>query len=131
MSLPYLQQDSSGIISKDVLVLGTVTPNGRIRFVEEGQVPQRVVWTLDFVSAPRHIRDIEASASPKYPSGIGIYVPGRISLGKTAELCGIYYEEIIQESKRRGLHLNFGPETPEEADQELESIRRHIRRSSC
>ena len=77
---------------------------------------------------PRIFGDIAPSVSPKYPYGIEIYTPGRISLGKTAELCGLYYDEIIEEINRRGLHLDFGPPTPEQANLELESIRRHMRK---
>lgn len=131
MSLANSQQNSSGKLFKDGFVPGTVSPNGKILPPEEGQVPKHGIWQIGFVSTTsRKFEDIAPTVSPKYPYGIGIYVPGRISLGKTAELCGLYYNEIIEEIRSRGFHLDFGPRTPEEAELELESIRRHMRRKS-
>lgn len=131
MSLAKLQQNSSGKLSIREFVIGTSSPNGKPLFVGMGQVPKHGNWRISFApTVPSKFEDIAPTASPKYPYGIEIYAPGRISLGKTAELCGLYYDEIIAEIKRRGLHLDFGPRTPEEAERELESIRRHMRRRS-
>jgi len=129
MSLADLQQKPSGELSRDKIVPATVNPNGRLLFAEQPHVPKRFDWRVGFISTPRRkFEDVAQSASPKYPYGIGIYTPGRISLGKTAELCGLYYDEIIEEIKRRGLQFDFGPRTPDEAELELESVRRHMRR---
>jgi len=131
MNVVISQQDSSGKLFKQSLVPGTVSPNGRMLLAEEGQVSKHGIWEEIFVSTTsRKFEDIAPTVSPKYPYDIGIYAPGRISLGKIAELWGLHYEEMIEAIKRRGLHLDFGPRTPEEADLELESIRKHMRRKS-
>jgi len=129
MSFDVPDQGSSGKLFDERLLSGTSSPNGKIWFLEKSQVPRLANWRVKFGSPlPRRLQDIRLTASPQYPYGIEIYSPGRISLGKTAELCGLHYDEIIEEIKRRGLHFNFGPRSLEEAKLELESVRRHIRK---
>jgi len=111
----------------------TVNPNGKLRLIEKNNVPRiqtnlaQAVWQVEPVTPMRKYQESLLSVTPKYPHEIDIYSPGRISLGQTAELCGLFYDEIIQEMKSRGLYLDFGPETLEEAERDLATIRRHLR----
>lgn len=131
MSFIKLQQSSSGKLSLHKFVGGTANPNGKAFFLGMGQIPKHGNWGMSFTpTIHSKFKDIAPTASPKYPHKIEIYAPGRISLGKTAELCSLYYDEIITEIRSRGLYLDFGPRTPEEAERELGSIRRHMRRRS-
>jgi hypothetical protein len=129
VSILGLKQDYSGKHSKMKWIAGSQSPNGKMHFMEASRMPAFRSWQLEIgPTPPLRIEGREPTASPKYPFGIDIYSPGRISLGKTAELCGLYYDEIVDEMQRRGLHFHFGPRTLSEAEQELESIRRHMRR---
>lgn len=85
------------------------------------------IVTTPFVSTTG-FRIRTSSASSKSIDGIQFYKPGYVSLGRIAEICGLYYDETIREIANRGLHLDFGPESIEEARQEIESLRRHMRR---
>lgn len=81
-------------------------------------------------SVPREFVLSRASASSRIPDGLEFYEPGRISLGRLAELCGLYYDEVIEKLTQYGKELKFGPETVEEAEKELKLIDQHMKKES-
>jgi len=48
-----------------------------------------------------------------------------ISLGKIAESLGLYYEELLEKLITQRILLNFGPSNLEEAEKELEVLRKY------
>ena len=48
-----------------------------------------------------------------------------ISLGKIAESLGLHYEELLEKLITQRLPLNFGPSSLEEAEKELEVLRKY------
>jgi len=48
-----------------------------------------------------------------------------VSLGKIAESLGLYYEELLEKLITQGIPLNFGPSNLEEAEKELEVLRKY------
>lgn len=119
-------------------------PNGAIKIgLEAGQLPDFIVHRTVlpspevglFVGIFEPSLDEEEqlefpqTSSKPYPQGVEFFSSGRISLGKTAELCGKYFDEIVEEIVSRGLPFHFGPSSLEEAEEEVQIIRRHIRRS--
>jgi len=57
---------------------------------------------------------------------IDLYISGKISLGKAAEIAGISYDDFINELRKRGIRLIVGPESPKEEDRELKEARRFV-----
>lgn len=89
-------------------------PNGKIIVDQEfGQMPI-ISWGLLRFSLESEELITVFKPSPPQSSSKPIlntlhYTQGEISLGKTAEMCGMYYDEIVEELIDRGLKLNFGP----------------------
>lgn len=54
------------------------------------------------------------------------YQAGGISLGKAANLAGVSFEQMREILLNRGVELQLGPETPEEAQAEIEALRSHV-----
>jgi len=48
-----------------------------------------------------------------------------ISLGKIAESVGLHYEELLERLITQRIPLNFGPSNLEEAEKELEVLRKY------
>jgi len=53
----------------------------------------------------------------------------RISLGRAAELAGLPYTEMLEELRKRGVQLQFGPQTVEEAEEELSAFRKWLKKA--
>ncbi|WP_219857130.1 UPF0175 family protein [Candidatus Hakubella thermalkaliphila] len=53
-----------------------------------------------------------------------------ISLGKAANLAGVSFEQMKEVLRSRGIQLRLGPETREEALEEVATLRRHLRGQS-
>lgn len=68
------------------------------------------------VSGP-HSRRIENAAER--------YKEGRISLGRAAEISNIPYREMIEELKNRDIKIRFGPKSIEEAEKDIDMIRKN------
>lgn len=49
-----------------------------------------------------------------------------ISLGKAANLAGVSFEQMKEILQNRGIELRLGPETREEALEEVATLRRHL-----
>ena len=58
----------------------------------------------------------------------GLYKEGKISLGKAAELCGLYYDELLEELKKRKLPLLLGARKLEEARKEDVALEKYLRK---
>lgn len=75
---------------------------------------------------------VAQSASKKdieeFDKAFELYKQERISLGKAAELCGLYYDEMLAEIKKRELNFFFGPRTLEEAKKAEEVIDKYMRK---
>jgi predicted HTH domain antitoxin len=54
------------------------------------------------------------------------YQMGTISLGKAANLAGVSFEQMREVLLNRGITLHLGPETREEANAELTTLRSHL-----
>jgi predicted HTH domain antitoxin len=50
---------------------------------------------------------------------------GKISSGKMAELLGLRYDELLEKLITQGIPLNFGPSNLEEAEKEIEVLRKY------
>ena len=68
----------------------------------------------------------DVSARMRLSLAIDLYISGKVSLGKAAEIAGIPYDDFIDELRKRGIRLIVGPESPEEADKELKEAKRFI-----
>ena len=88
-------------------------------YVEVPSELMDVLGVRDVKSLERHFRLLLA---------LDLYMSGKISLGKAAELAGISYDEFWDELRRRGLKLRVGPKTIEEAEREYEAVREHARK---
>ena len=54
------------------------------------------------------------------------YQTEEISLGKAANLAGVSFEQMKEILRSRGIQLRLGPETQEEALEEVAALRRHL-----
>ena len=54
-----------------------------------------------------------------------LFKQGKISSGKMAELLGLHYEELLEKLITQRIPLNFGPSNLEEAEKELEVLRKY------
>jgi len=52
---------------------------------------------------------------------------GKISLGRMAELLGLYYSELLEKLITQRIPLNFGPSNLEEAEKEIEILRKYLK----
>lgn len=57
---------------------------------------------------------------------IELYIDGKVSLGKAAELAGTPYDEFYGFIKERGHRIRIGPKTPEEAEKEYEAVKERL-----
>jgi predicted HTH domain antitoxin len=130
MNLTTLQESSGKPLISNI-INGSSSPNGRIIFFDrESLRPKSYSWRVLVASPSNKILDyVKPTISPESLNKIKIYSPGKISLGKTAELCGLFFEEMVEEIKSRGLHFDFGPSAVSEAEEELMLIRKHIRKA--
>lgn len=58
---------------------------------------------------------------------VGLYSKGEISLGKSAELAGVSYEDMRQILKARGIGIKIGPESVEEGRKEIEELKKRVK----
>ena len=58
---------------------------------------------------------------------IAAYEDGEVSLAKAGELAGLSYEEMKEVLRQRGVKLRLGPETKEDALEEVRTIREALR----
>jgi len=58
---------------------------------------------------------------------IDLYMSGKISLGRAAELAGLSYDEFWEALRERGLKIRVGPKSLEEARAEYEAAKRFLR----
>ncbi len=93
--------------------------------------------TRDFVKArlypdePSVIQDALRSLLQVRPAlrlemAIYRYQTGAISLGKAANLAGISFEQMRDILTNRGVELHLGPETSEDAQAEVATLRSHL-----
>lgn len=54
---------------------------------------------------------------------VDLYIDGKVSLGKAAELAGIPYDEFAVAVKERGHKLRVGPRTRAEAEKEYKVVK--------
>lgn len=129
MSVAFKFEYSSDELFSKEIKDSDFNPNGKITvnsatkdLVLRGLLEKRLEQ-LTLVESPtaseRHLRKIEQA--------IELYAGARVSLGKAAELCSMYFDEIIEKVKRRGVKFDFGPRTLEEAEKEAEIIRKYKR----
>jgi len=55
---------------------------------------------------------------------VRMYESGEVSLGRASEIAGVSYEDMRQILKGRGIKIKVGPETIEEAEEELKNLER-------
>jgi len=107
--------------------------NGRFQILS---MESPVKWPyplLPGTSAPRITEDLarlEASASvaSEVERALELYRIGEISFGKATELSTLAYDEMMEEVKRRGLMLSFGPQTLQEAEEEERALKEYLKR---
>ena len=58
---------------------------------------------------------------------IDLYMSGKISLGRAAELAGLSYNEFWEALRERGLKIRVGPKSLEEARAGYETAKRFLR----
>ena len=58
---------------------------------------------------------------------IDLYMSGKISLGRAAELADLSYDEFWEALRERGLKIRVGPKSLEEARAEYEAAKRFLR----
>ena len=58
---------------------------------------------------------------------IDLYMSGKVSLGRAAELAGLSYDEFWEALRERGLRIRVGPKSLEEARAEYEAAKRFLR----
>ncbi len=58
---------------------------------------------------------------------IDLYMGGRISLGRAAELAGLSYDGFWEALRERGLRIRAGPRSLEEAEAEYEAVKRFLK----
>jgi predicted HTH domain antitoxin len=61
-------------------------------------------------------------------TALGAYKSGLISLGRAAEIAELPYDKMIDELRKRGISLRFGPASVEEAEAEEERLLAAIKR---
>ena len=54
---------------------------------------------------------------------VELYIDGKVSLGKAAELAGIPYDDFQAVVKERGHKLRIGPKTRAEAEKEYKAVK--------
>ena len=69
-----------------------------------------------------------SSLSSEVERALQLYRMGEVSFGKAAELSLLNYDEMMEEVKRRGLALSFGPKTLQEAEEEEQVLKEYLRR---
>jgi len=57
-----------------------------------------------------------------------LYKTGLISSGQAAARCNLSLDQFLREVKRKGLELEFGPESLEEAEDEVRLLREYLDR---
>lgn len=57
---------------------------------------------------------------------VELYIDGKVSLGKAAELAGTPYDKFYGFIKERGHRLRIGPNTPEEAEKEYKAVKERL-----
>lgn len=97
----------------------------------------KILITQKILEEPLYTKEmlniiVAQSASKKdieeFDKAFELYKQERISLGKAAELCGLYYDEMLAEIKKRELNFFFGPRTLEEAKKGEEVIDKYMRK---
>jgi predicted HTH domain antitoxin len=91
------------------------------KFLEEPLLTKEIINMIEAQSASK--KDTE-----EFDKAFELYKQERISLGKAAELCGLYYDEMLAEIKKRELNFFFGPRTLEEAKKGEEVIDKYMRK---
>lgn len=92
---------------------------------------------LDFVKAGLYdseeavIRDslrylLQARPELRLELAVHRYQTENISVGKAANLAGVSFEQMKDILRSRGIPLRLGPETREEALEEVAALRRHL-----
>ncbi len=86
----------------------------------EIKVPREFIDILglkDVEGLQRHSRIILA---------VELYVGGRVSLGRAAELAGVSYDEFWDFLKERGHKIRAGPKSLEEAEREYRAAKERL-----
>jgi len=55
-------------------------------------------------------------------AAVKMYGSGEVSLGRAAEIAGVSYEDMRQILKGRGIGIKIGPESVDEAEEELSKV---------
>lgn len=90
--------------------------------VVEVKVPREFIEILglkDVESLEKHSRLVLA---------VELYMDGRISLGRAAELAGVSYDDFWSFLRDRGLKIRAGPRNLEEAEMEYRAAKRHLKK---
>jgi len=90
--------------------------------VVEVKVPREFIEILglkDVESLEKHSRLVLA---------VELYMDGRISLGRAAELAGVSYDDFWSFLRDRGLKIRAGPRSLEEAEMEYRAAKRHLKK---
>jgi predicted HTH domain antitoxin len=59
---------------------------------------------------------------------VDLYIDGKVSVGRAAELAGVPYAEFLAVVKERGHKLRVGPQTREEAEKEYRAVKERLTR---
>lgn len=73
----------------------------------------------------KSVKELESHA--RLLLAIDLYMSGKISLGRAAELAGLSYDEFWEALRKRGLKIRIGPKSLEEARAEYEAAKRFLR----
>ncbi len=69
---------------------------------------------------------IEKQTVSQLDIAIELYKKEKVSLGKAAAIAGLSYDEMLNTLHLRGIQPKFGPETKEEAEEEVGELERLI-----
>lgn len=99
-----------------------------VRFLQTKILSDQHAFFLQFSKEPIENKNLLSEQTANLEMAVSMYGNGLISLGRASEMAEVDYEGMIEILESRGIALNFGPRTPEEAERQegrfLESLKR-------
>ncbi len=75
------------------------------------------------------LRDVEGlERRSRILLAVELYMEGKVSLGKAAELAGVSYDEFWDSLKERGHKIRVGPKSLEEAEREYKAAKEYLKK---